>query len=1115
MALRDKESPWVPLAVLILFTVLGSSLLFSLTPVVWGDPAAPMTVPTIAPQVGSFVPGQTISVLVTWGAGTGPDYQVWLYAMPTASCFGAQGSSGMLAQSGLITSTSWAGSFVATRSDTHICAVVEDHGTGATLTSGVASYSVASPLTSYIANDEGAVSIDLGQSVQLTDYTSGGNAPYTYAWYAATGTSCPASPPTTGLLGTFVSYVAPTGAGTSITSTGSYHFQVWVTDSSITPVATCETVTVTVNAALTGSFTIDGTTGQINSQVGSPPLTAVVTFSGGTGPWYAVTIYSGTDSICSADTIVVAHLDDITGTEAIFSLPAPSTPSSITYYCAEITDGSAGIPATVDAPGPVQLDVSPALSAPVLLITSTSTGLPISSMDYGQTAISLTAKVIWSGGTSPYGVAIFGGSSSSCSSDDQLIASTSGFPAPLSTLTGSSASLTFTSPASTTYYCAVVIDSSTPPSIAASGTPLSAVEPLIAVNSPALSTHAVELLSPEYEGNLITATVAWSGGAAPYDVWLYTGSSPNCALDTVVVTATPGSNPQTGVIGTSATFSFLAPNGAPGTYYYCAVVTDANGVSVTTPTPPGGTPLVVGAAFNAPAVTLTPTLYPGTPDETDTGQTESVTATVAWTGGNPPYDVTLSDGPFSACALDTNVVTVSAGSNPQSDVYTSQATFVFNSPAATAYYCATIADASVPVSTGSTILGAVWTVNPPPTVSLPPSYEIAAGSSTQITATSVTIGSGPDYFQWFLGPTCEAADAITPLRLGTYSAGPPPSYTDTYKTGVITTATTYSVLITDSSNGTPAADNCSSDPVPSISATLSQAIITVGQSVTGSANLTGVFNAGGTVTYEYFSGSSCSGAPTAVGSAVTVTGGVVPDSAPQAFSTPGYYSWNAVYSGDAYNQGATSGCNTLTVNASPMTFTLSCNHASVVIGATVTCKATVRGISSAPTGTVSWSSSSAGTFSGASCTLTRHKAYGTCSVKFTPTVAGSSVVLTSSYGGDSKNFPSAGTYSLTVKMKTVKMAVSCTPKSAVAGSPTVITCTAKMTGYSPTGIVSWSQSGTGLVSFTSTTCSLSQGTCSVKMAGTTSGHVTIAATYVGDSNNQGSSRTTKLTIKNA
>jgi sugar lactone lactonase YvrE len=203
------------------------------------------------------------------------------------------------------------------------------------------------------------------------------------------------------------------------------------------------------------------------------------------------------------------------------------------------------------------------------------------------------------------------------------------------------------------------------------------------------------------------------------------------------------------------------------------------------------------------------------------------------------------------------------------------------------------------------------------------------------------------------------------------------------------------------------------------------------------------------------------------------------------------------------------------------TFTLSCSHGSLVVGATVTCKATVVGSGFAPTGRVAWSSSSAGTFSSASCKLSTHTTYSTCSVEFTPTVAGSSVVLTASYGGDLKNFPSAGTYSLAVTTRTAKTTVSCMPRSAVAGSSTVITCEARVNGYSPTGTVSWSQSGTGSVSLSSTTCtltrgkSLTTGTCSVTITGTAAGKVILQATYGGDSNNKSSSKTATLTIEKA
>jgi hypothetical protein len=198
---------------------------------------------------------------------------------------------------------------------------------------------------------------------------------------------------------------------------------------------------------------------------------------------------------------------------------------------------------------------------------------------------------------------------------------------------------------------------------------------------------------------------------------------------------------------------------------------------------------------------------------------------------------------------------------------------------------------------------------------------------------------------------------------------------------------------------------------------------------------------------------------------------------------------------------------TLTTATDGNVVTVSCAKAAVVVGTASSCKATVRG--SRPTGTVTWTNSSSGVFSRPTCNLSR----GACSVKFTPTAAGSSILLAANYGGNSKNSPSVGIFILTVSTRVSKTTVSCTPKSAATGPSTTITCRAKVTGYSPTGTVSWSQSGAGSVSLGSTTCLLIQGVCSVKMTGSVSGSVNIMASYLGDSNNQGSSRVATLTIR--
>lgn len=213
---------------------------------------------------------------------------------------------------------------------------------------------------------------------------------------------------------------------------------------------------------------------------------------------------------------------------------------------------------------------------------------------------------------------------------------------------------------------------------------------------------------------------------------------------------------------------------------------------------------------------------------------------------------------------------------------------------------------------------------------------------------------------------------------------------------------------------------------------------------------------------------------------------------------------------------------TITYQTANVTLTISCNHAPVAVGATVTCKEFVFGSGSPPTGNVRWYGNSSVIFSSnAACTLRpapEQLPYSACSVKFTPTAVGS-VILSGDYRGDMKYAPSNGTSRLNVTMRVPKTTVSCKPTSAAAGSSTVITCMAKVTGYKPNGTVSWSQSGTGSVALSSTACTLKslknpdQATCSVTMTGATAGNVKLQGTYSGDSNNQASNRTAKLTIK--
>lgn len=95
---------------------------------------------------------------------------------------------------------------------------------------------------------------------------------------------------------------------------------------------------------------------------------------------------------------------------------------------------------------------------------------------------------------------------------------------------------------------------------------------------------------------------------------------------------------------------------------------------------------------------------------------------------------------------------------------------------------------------------------------------------------------------------------------------------------------------------------------PTIATTLSTEAVSVGGTVHDSAALTGMTStAGGTVTYTVYTDSACTQGARDAGT-VTVTNGVVPDSNALVFNTAGDFYWQAVYSGDADNNGATSVC---------------------------------------------------------------------------------------------------------------------------------------------------------------------------------------------------------------
>jgi hypothetical protein len=195
---------------------------------------------------------------------------------------------------------------------------------------------------------------------------------------------------------------------------------------------------------------------------------------------------------------------------------------------------------------------------------------------------------------------------------------------------------------------------------------------------------------------------------------------------------------------------------------------------------------------------------------------------------------------------------------------------------------------------------------------------------------------------------------------------------------------------------------------PTISTTLSATTINLGQSVTDSSTLTGATStAGGTVTYSAYAGASTCSGTDLLNSAQTVTNGTVPGSASFTPTAAGNYSFQAVYSGDANNNGATSVCSTeqLLVKANP-TITTSLSKTTANIGDSITDSSTLHNATANAGGTVTYHAyAGANTCTGTDLLNSQKTVMnGTVpgSDAFTPTTAGN-YSFQAVYSGDANN----------------------------------------------------------------------------------------------------------------
>jgi hypothetical protein len=316
-------------------------------------------------------------------------------------------------------------------------------------------------------------------------------------------------------------------------------------------------------------------------------------------------------------------------------------------------------------------------------------------------------------------------------------------------------------------------------------------------------------------------------------------------------------------------------------------------------------------------------------------------------GGTVTYSV-FSNGVCTAPGTIASTVTVTNGVVPNSRAVT------FNATGSYSFHGVYSGDAN---NSGATSACEPLTVSG------------ALALTTSLSATTITVGGSVTDSATLSGQTATAGGTVTYSDFANLVCTAPATVVSfvTVTNGVIpnsravtfnsTGSFSFQAVYSGDANNPGVTSGCESLIVqrasPTIATTLSATIITIGGSVSDSASLTGGYKAGGTVTYEFFAGAACTGAATTVGTPVTVTNNIVPNSALQPFSSAGLFSWNAVYSGDANNNAGTSPCEPLTV-AGQKSLSTSLSATTIVVGGSVTDSAALNGVTTNAGGTVTY-----------------------------------------------------------------------------------------------------------------------------------------------------------------
>ena len=208
-----------------------------------------------------------------------------------------------------------------------------------------------------------------------------------------------------------------------------------------------------------------------------------------------------------------------------------------------------------------------------------------------------------------------------------------------------------------------------------------------------------------------------------------------------------------------------------------------------------------------------------------------------------------------------------------------------------------------------------------------------------------------------------------------------------------------SVLVKTSQSGTPTP----------ILTTQASGPVTVGDAIHDTATLSGGQTPTGTISFKLYSTTTCKTLVTTLSALAPVTGDGAYRSATFVPATAGTYYWTASYSGDTFNNPATSPCGAATESSTVTRVTpklTTTAGSEVTLGTAIHDTATLSG-GHTPTGTITFGlfstascDTAVATFSTSGATVTGNSNY--TSASFTPTKAGT-YYWTARYSGDTNN----------------------------------------------------------------------------------------------------------------